>query len=189
MTKYSTKQKNLNLKDNIINNINIPLTLTIQLDDSETYELIINNPIKIEDVANIVAKLNKLNKLVDYAAGSVGSNNGKLEYEKKQKVLKSTFKGKKRVWCNTREKAVALMILVNFGDDNDRQEFCDYYNVDWINVGKSLYDLRRRYFIKPRETGIIRFPKLGETNKSMRNKLIIPEFNGETKKYDWRKYK
>jgi len=157
----------------------IKFTLEVKLSDGELYELELPNPINLKEIPNVVAKLNKLSKLVPDETYDETDETNETNGNVIKKFKKPHYggRGKTRLWCNTREKAIAVMCLSFHGTRKEKDTFAKNNNILWLEVVKAFHNLRIRYNIKPHEIGLKVFLKRGSNRSpSYLNSIKLPNF-------------
>jgi hypothetical protein len=160
--------------------------MKVRLSEKELYEFQIPEVIEIQDLPNILSKLNALNEFNIVKPIKPLSSTPYGIQEVHAKKGNYTGRAPKRKWCDTREKAIAVITMSYYGTQRERDEFCKFFKEDWVNVSKSFHNLKDRYNLKPQEVGLQRFLKQSDgRDKATIEKTKLPYFR--YKQDHWKK--
>lgn len=129
--------------------------MKIKLSDKETYEIQLKDEITVQELNEILIKLNSLAKIFSKDIFSL------VNKEIREKRHYNTKRMNARTWCDTREKAVAVIKLHYSGNKENKLKFAQEVGESWNTIVKGMHGLKTRYDIKPQEVGLEHFPTRG----------------------------
>lgn len=130
--------------------------MKIHLSPNEVYEIKIPNEINAENFLELFNRFNSIIRLIKINDSQVVNQKPNVEqitiYPKR--ISKKT---NKRDWCNTREKSLDLLQYAYHGTVEDKNRICKIVGMEWFEIGKYFFALKKRFNIKPQEVGLFKF--------------------------------
>jgi hypothetical protein len=147
--------------------------MKIKINESEVYEIKFsqqnNSEISWQEFQEILSRLNNVNKM--FSKGNIDILNLAGKSDKPlNKIIKR--KSHKRDWCNNKEKVLKILKIHYLGNKNKKIEFAKKNDVDWNDVVRAVWGLRKKHNILPIDIGLKEFPKSNLNSKQL-NKLKI----------------
>lgn len=149
--------------------------MKIKINEFETYEINYSKnkeEMSVKDFLIFVERLENIKRIV--ARNQVFEEQERIIPSLKKKRYK--VEGRKRVWCNTREKTVYVLSIFYQKSIEEKQSLADKIGFPKKEINKAFFGLKKRFNIKPFEVGLTRWPVKGDHSIDSLRKLRIPNF-------------
>lgn len=137
--------------------------MRIKISDKESYEIEIPESADAEELGGLMERLGRIQKhllkepfIASFKQPQTEQKEGKRAYRKTRNPLLLKIRQEK-------ETAKKVLILGYYGTKEQRKLVAEKNKVDWIKIQQAGYQARVKFGITAKEVGLLRFPKVQET--------------------------